>query len=209
MAVGALTKAFGALMVSASTGWLAVVGPWLAVVGVIAFLYLLVDDFVAWVQGRPSVIGYLLKDIDWPMLQDFRAWMKDVLDFVFSSNEGSIFDLWKKDLEFIVYYLKKVDAFFRSIPGINFMMPGGVTRFGAGVSAGTPQSASPLVIPERFRGPPAPGSGGTVTQTISPVINVNVTKPGSTADDIVSVLRRETAKIFGDAAYAIQPPFAQ
>lgn len=201
IAVGALTKAFGALMVSASAGWLAVVGPWLAVIGVIAFLYLLIDDFFAWLEGRPSVIGYLLKDIDWPMLDSFKEWLKSIYDMVYSNDENSMFSRLARTLETIQGILNNLGRLNIDLPSL-----GKISDIN---SFGIPDSANPFTEIKRDRRNVEAMQKAFTTQTIAPVITVNVTKPASTADDIVSVLRRETAKIFGDAAQSTQPTFAQ
>ena len=211
--VGLLVKGFGLLAASAATGWLSVAaGPILAIAAIGA-LYLIIDDFVGWIQGRPSVIGYLFPASEWPRLQEFRQWAKDVGAFLFTSNEGSLFDLWRKDLEFIVYYLNKVIELIARFPGVS--MPGGA-QFGGITASDTlkaPTSWKDFFVPASIRNaqpvPAGTGGAGVVRQTVSPTINVSITKPGSTADDIMTVIRRESAKVFGDLALQVQPPWAQ
>jgi TP901 family phage tail tape measure protein len=244
--VGLAAKAFGMLAKSAAAGWLAVAAPWLLAIGAVAALYLIVDDFIAWLQGRPSFIGHLLRDVEFQKLEEFRKyfrlWMREIYETLYPKKvqTGSIFAGILADMVKLIHFTMKLIRILEkasAIPLLSSILPGGAARARESsarvldsvnkppvgsfarpnISGSTRARESSARVLDSVNNPPVgsfarpnmSGSTSTTRQTISPTINVSITKPGSTTDDILTAIRRETANMFGDLAIQLQPPLAQ
>jgi TP901 family phage tail tape measure protein len=221
LGVGALSKAFAVLARSSTVAWLATLWPAVALVGVLAAVYLIIEDVVAFLDGRPSLIGYLLEDPDnlmprfWDWLQMVGRYLKDE-----AGNAAQSFgELLAEALDNDIRRLKAVYEWMQKIA--NFLPGSGrVIESWASLFRGSPDAPVAPMVPSladahtrvastgisRFSGPTGRQE---FRQLIAPNISVTITTPGSTADDIIEVLRRETSAMFGEVARQNITPLAQ
>jgi len=222
LGVAGLAKGFSLLAASSTVAWIATLWPAVALIGVLASIYVIVDDIIAFMEGRPSLIGYLLEDPD-NAKEDFYTWLKKVSLFLLEEKHnirdfffgGFVWGIRKaiEGVKELYDLLVKLTAYLPTTRGF-----GG--RWASLFGFGSPDQPAPIAVPSlaeahmavastgigRFSGPTGKQE---FRQIVAPNITVTITTPGSTADDIIEVLRRETSAMFGEVARQNVTPLRQ